>query len=128
MTRNRKKQPVAVRFGLAVKLFLLCLIVCLFGIGYVGQKNQLYFLSSQYKELERTLSRLQRENAIQARKLDSLQSPSELEARIQKMNLDLVPPHPHEVVRLADELSEWPETEGNQLYVEARLQSGGRVP
>ncbi|MDA1273933.1 MAG: hypothetical protein O2960_07765 [Verrucomicrobia bacterium] len=128
MIRNRKKLPVAVRFGLAVKLFLLCLIVCLFGIGYVGQKNQLYFLSSQYKELERDLSRLQRENAIQARKLDSLQSLSELEARINEMNLDLVPPLPHEVVRLADELSEWPETERNHLYVEARLQSDGRVP
>lgn len=128
MSRNRKKEPVAVRFGLAVKLVLCCLMLGLFGIGYVGQKNQLYLLSSKFKELEKKLDRAVRENAIRSRTLDSLQSLSELEKRIQEMNLDLVPPEPHEVVRLIEEPVGWPVTEDNQLYAGARLSAERQIP
>lgn len=124
MARNRKKQTVAVRFGTALKLFLLCLLMGVFGIGYVGQKNQLYILSSRYKKLERTLAELQRENAVQSRKLDSLQSLSELEIRIQEENLGLVPPQPHQVIRLSEDRQEPRLVEGDSTYARSVAQAG----
>ena len=124
MARNRKKQTVAVRFGPALKLLLLCLLMGVFGIGYVGQKNQLYVLSSRYKELERTLAELQRESAVQSRKLDSLQSLSELEIRIQEENLGLVPPQPHQVIRMSEERQEPKLVERDSTYVRSVAQAG----
>ena len=123
MARNRKKQAATVRFGPAVKLLLLCLLIGVFGIGYVGQKNQLYFLSSQFKELERTLTRLQRENAVRSRTLDSLQSLSELEIRIRKMGLGLVPPQPDQVIRLSEESQELRLIKGDSAYVRSVAQA-----
>ena len=124
MSRNRIKQPASVRFGPAVKIFLLCLMLGAFGIGYVGQKNQLYVLSSQYKEAEKKLDRLQRENAVRSRMLDSLQSLSELEARIQEMHMGLVPPEPHQVVRLVDEVSEGTPMKEGGLYAGSDPRAG----
>ena len=106
-----------------MKLLLLCLLIGVFGIGYVGQKNQLYFLSSQFKELERTLTRLQRENAVRSRTLDSLQSLSELEIRIRKMGLGLVPPQPDQVIRLSEESQELRLIKGDSAYVRSVAQA-----
>lgn len=102
MSRNRKNQSTAVRFGPAVKAILLCAFLGGSGLGYVGQKNQLYILGSQFKDLETRVDKLRRENSVRARIVDALQTPSELEVRIKQMNLSLVAPQPGQIVRLAE--------------------------
>ena len=56
--------------------------------------------------------------------LDSLQSLSELEARIQEMHLGLVPPQPHQVVRLVDEVSEGTPMKEGGLYAGSDPRAG----
>jgi hypothetical protein len=100
MAKNRKNQPAVVRFGPALKACVLCLFLGGSGVGYVGQKNQLYTLAGQFTELETRLDKLRRENAVRARNVDTLQTPLKLESRIQVMNLGLVAPQPEQIVRL----------------------------
>jgi hypothetical protein len=102
MARNRKNESAAVRFGPALKAFLLCLFLGGTGVGYVNQKNQLFRLASQYTELEHRLDKLRRDNAARAGNLDALQTPSELETRIKQMNLGLVAPQPSQIVHLVE--------------------------
>jgi hypothetical protein len=102
MARNRKNQPVTVRFGPALKAISLCIFIASSGLGYVWQKNQIYALSEQIKESETRLEDLRRHNEALGRTLAALQLPSELEARARQMNLSLMSAQPEQVVRLAE--------------------------
>jgi hypothetical protein len=102
MAKNRKAQSAAVRFGPAVKAFLLCLFIGGSGIGYVWQKNQVHALGQQIKERENLLRELHRRNQVRATQLATLCGPSALEARIRQMNLGLVFPPLSQIVRLTE--------------------------
>jgi len=102
MARNRKYQSAAIRFGPALKAFLLCLLIGGSGIGYVWQKNQIYELGRQIKQRETRLTELQDQNEKFRRQLNYMHSVQYLEARIKELNLGLVRPQPGQVWRLEE--------------------------
>ena len=59
MARNRKYQSAAIRFGPALKAFLLCLLLGGSGLGYVWLKDQISRLGRQIKQSELRLDELQ---------------------------------------------------------------------
>ena len=62
MARNRKYQSAAIRFGPALKAFLLCLLIGGSGVGYVWQKDQISQLGQQIKKRELQLAELGNQN------------------------------------------------------------------
>jgi hypothetical protein len=102
MSRNRKNQTAAVRFGPALKAFCLCLFLGASGVGYVYQKDQINTLNERRRQCEVRLDQLRRQNERLSRILASLQAPGEIEARIKKLDLGMAPPQPDQVVRLVD--------------------------
>jgi hypothetical protein len=97
MARNRKHQSAAIRFGPALKAFLLCLLICGSALGYVWQKNQIYELGQQIRKREMHLKDLQDQNEKLRRQMASMRSPQFLEARIKELNLGLVAPQPSQI-------------------------------
>ena len=102
MARNRKYQPAAIRFGPAVKAFLLCLVIGGSGVGYVWQKDQIAQLGRQIKKRELRLKELQEQNAKLQNQLETMRSPRWLEARISELNLGLTQPAPAQIWRLRE--------------------------
>ncbi|HXU78773.1 MAG TPA: hypothetical protein VN794_19510 [Methylomirabilota bacterium] len=117
MARNRKYQSAAIRFGPALKAFLLCLLIGGSGVGYVWQKNQIYELGRQYTRRERRLEELQQQNEKLTKQLGVLRSPKVLEQRIKELNLGLEAPHPAQVWRLTEPLREPSKADPNRPYV-----------
>jgi hypothetical protein len=97
MAKNRKHQSAAIRFGPALKAFLLCLLIGGSGVGYVWQKNQIYELGQQIRRREIHLKDLQDQNEKLRRQMAFMRSPPFLEARIKELNLGLVPSQPSQV-------------------------------
>src|SRR6185369_2511312 len=62
MAKNRKYQSAAVRFGPALKAFLLCVLLGGSGVGYVWQRSQIYELGRQITERETGLAALRLQN------------------------------------------------------------------
>ncbi len=102
MARNRKSQSAALRFGPALKAFLLCLLIGGSGVGYVWQKDQINRLGRQIKRNEVRLADLQQQNEKLRKQLGAMRSPKFLEMRIKELNLGLVPPQPSQVWRLSE--------------------------
>jgi hypothetical protein len=104
MAKNRKYKSAAVRFGPALKAFLLCLFIGGSGIGYVWQKNQLYELGKQRKQRELRLMALNQQNEKLKQDLAKLCSPMSLKARIK--DLGLAEPSMSQVWHLREPLPE----------------------
>src|SRR5258707_12883830 len=95
--RNRKYQSAAIRFGPAVKAFLLCLLIGGSGVGFVWQKDQISRLGKQIAERERRLKALAGQNQELSDTLGRMGSQKYLEARIQDAKLGLAPPQPAQI-------------------------------
>lgn len=106
MAKNRKNQSAAIRFGPALKAFLLCLLIGGSGVGYVWQKNQIYDLGQQIRKRELHLTDLQNQNEKLRRQLAQMRSPTFLEARVKELNLGLVPPESSQVWYLTEPMPE----------------------
>jgi hypothetical protein len=102
MARNRKFQSAASRFGPALKAFLLCLVICGSGLGYVWQKDQIARLGKQMKDRETHLGDLKEQNKRLRTQLATVQSQRFLEVRIKELNLGLGAPQPAAVWRLPE--------------------------
>jgi TolA-binding protein len=102
MSRNRKYQSAVIRFGPALKAFLLCLLIGGAGVGYVWQKNQIYQLGQQIRKREFRLAELQEQNEKLKRQWAMMRSPQYLETRIKELNLGLTVPQPSQVWRLLE--------------------------
>ena len=102
MTRNRKYQSAAIRFGPALKAIVLCLLVGGSGVGYVWQKDQISHLGQQIKKREVRLGELAGQNEKLRKQLGTMRSPRFLEMRIKELNLGLVRPEPSQVWRLPE--------------------------
>ena len=102
MARNRKYQSAAIRFGPALKAFLLCLLIGGSGVGYVWQKGQIAQLGEQRKQRELRLTALAQHNKELRKQLGTLLSPRLLQRRIQDLGLGLVPPQETQVLRLSE--------------------------
>src|SRR5438045_205357 len=102
MAKNRKYRSAALRFGPALKAFLLCLFIGGSGVGYVWQKNQLFELGRQIKQRELRLTTLSGQNEKLKKQLATMRSPAFLEGRIKDLNLGLVQPQPGQIWRLPE--------------------------
>ncbi len=127
MARNRKSQSAAIRFGPALKAFLLCLLIGGSGVGYVWQKEQIAKLGHQLKSRETRLNSLQEQNELLRKQLANMRSPRFLELRIKESNLGLVPPQSSQILRLIEPAADLPRPERGPEYA-ARNDRPGSVP
>lgn len=102
MARNRKYRSAAIRFGPALKAFLLCLIIGGSGVGYVWQKTQIYELGRQIKQREQRLGVLEQQGEKLKKQLATMRTVQSLEDSIKKLNLGLGQPQISQVWRLAE--------------------------
>ncbi len=102
MARNRKYQSAAIRFGPALKAFLLCLLIGGSGVGYVWQKNQIYDLGQQIRQREIQLADLRDQKKKLKDQLAMLCSPAMLDQRARALNLGLGQPQPNQIWRLPE--------------------------
>jgi hypothetical protein len=102
MARNRRNQSAAIRFGPAVKAFMLCLLIGGSGVGYVWQKTQIYLLGQQIRQREIQLGELRNQNEKLRDQLAVLQTPAMLDQRVRELNLGLVPAQPSQILRLTE--------------------------
>ena len=116
MARNRRYQSAAIRFGPALKAFLLCLLIGGSGVGYVWQKDQIAQLGRQIDRREVRLRGLVRYNEELKKQLGSMRSPPYLQWRIQQLGLGLVPPQPTQVLRLTEPARDLPRPESEPQY------------
>ena len=117
MAKNRKNQSAAIRFGPALKAFVLCLIIGGSGIGYVWQKTQIFELGQQIKKREVDLSKIQDTNKKLGDQIAMLRSPKMLERRVRELNLGLGPPAQTQKVPLVEPLEFKPVlSESARLY------------
>lgn len=94
MARNRRTQSAAIRFGPAIKAFLLCLMIGGSGVGYVWQKSQIEELGRQIRKNELEVRDLQDQNEKLRKQLAMMYSPRYLEAKVKELNLGLVQADP----------------------------------
>jgi len=120
MARNRKFQSAAIRFGPALKAFLLCLLIGGSGVGYVWQKDQISQLGKQITKRERQRAALADQSDKLRRQLGVMRSPGYLQKRIQDLGLGLVPPQPAQVWRLSEPARDLPAQEGERQYASPR--------
>jgi hypothetical protein len=118
MSRNRRHQTAAVRFGPVLRVLALCFFVAGAGVGYVWQKEQINSLAERKKQIEIRLDQLRHNNDRLTRVLATLQSHGEIEARIKRSDLGLVAPQPDQIVRLVEvpPRQEMAVTNGERLY------------
>lgn len=102
MARNRKLQSAGVRFGPALKAFLLCLLIGGSGVGYVWQKEQIIRLDRQIKAREVRLVELEDKNDNLRKQLSKMRSPGVMQQRIKALNLGLQEPQPTQKWRLVE--------------------------
>lgn len=102
MSRNRKNQSAASRFGPALKAFVLCVFITGAGLGYVALTEQIIKLSSEIQRREQALEGLRSQNIRMARQLEELRSPRTLDARVRELTPGLGVPQPDQVVRLVE--------------------------
>ena len=116
MARNRKYRSAAVRFGPALKAFLLCLLLGGSALGYVWQKSQIFDLSKQIKQREVRLNTIEDQNEKLRKQLATMRSPAFIENRIKELNLGLAQPLPSQIWRLTEPPRE-PRPEAEAQYV-----------
>jgi hypothetical protein len=126
MARNRKYQSAAIRFGPALKAFLVCLLIGGSGVGYVWQKDQISQLGQQIRKRELRLADLEDQNEKLRKQLGWMRSPRFLERRIQELGLGLVPPEQTQVWRLTEPARDVPRQQGERQY--AAPQERGTEP
>jgi hypothetical protein len=102
MAKNRKNQSAAIRFGPALKAFLLCLLIGGSGVGYVWQKNQIFELGKQIKKREVRVTELLGQNEKLRTQLATLRSSTFLERRVKELHLDLAQPQQNQIWRLQE--------------------------
>jgi hypothetical protein len=104
------------RFGPALKAFLLCLLIGGSGIGYVWQKNQLFELGRHIKQREQRLIALEAQNEKLKNELGMMHSLSYLERQIKERNLGLGPPQPAQVRWLPEPARDPSKSEGETQF------------
>ena len=124
MTRNRRNQSAAIRFGPAVKALLLCLLIGGSGVGYVWQKSQIGELGRQIVKREQELRLLQKQNEKLNKQLSVMNSVTFLEARIKQLNLGMVPPQPGQVWRLKEPAMDKTPSESATQYAQRKQPLG----
>jgi hypothetical protein len=102
MAKDKKSQSAAIRFGPALKAFILCFLIAGSAVGYVWQKSQIYELGRQIRQEELHLGQLNHDNQSLANELAILRSPVMLDQRARALKLGLSPAQPTQVERLPE--------------------------
>ncbi len=97
MAKNRKNQSAEVRFGPALKAFLLCLLIVGAALGYLWQKQQINELGQQIRKRELRLVELRRQNQKLHEQLAWMHTTTFLEGRVKELNLGLVELSPSQI-------------------------------
>ena len=118
MAKNRKNQSAAIRFGPAIKAFLLCAMIGGAGVGYVWQKGKIGELGRQISRREKRLVELQGQNEKLRKQLGLMRSPQFLEMRVKELNLGLVPPSSAQLWRLSEPALGSPSAAGERQYAQ----------
>jgi hypothetical protein len=108
MSKNKKNQPAAVRFGPALKAFVLCALIGGSGIGYVWQKTKLDELYREIKKREVALGQLKAQNQKLRENLAFQRLPGNLNRRVRELNLGLVEPLPTQIWRMPEPVAHPP--------------------
>ena len=108
MSKNKKNQPAAVRFGPALKAFVLCALIGGSGIGYVWQKTKLDELYREIKKREVALGQLKAQNQKLRENLAFQRLPGNLNRRVRELNLGLVEPLPNQIWRMPEPVAHPP--------------------
>src|SRR5262245_7723126 len=116
MARNRKNQSAAIRFGPALRAFLLCSIIVASCLGYVWLKKQIDELGHQMRKREARLLELREQNDKLRKQLAWLQSPRFLDQRVKEMKLGLVQPQPTQVLHLPEPAADQPAPPATQQF------------
>ena len=116
MARNRKSQSAAIRFGPALKAFLLCLLIGGSGVGYVWQKEQIANLGTQIKKREAKRQALELANEALRRQLADMRSPLYIRMQIKREGLGLVLPQDNQILRLPEPAPEKLKAEHDAQY------------
>jgi len=111
MAKNRRYRSAAIRFGPALKAFLLCLLLGGSGVGYVWQKNQIFELGKQIKQREAALGNIEKQNDKLKQQLAMMRSPVYLNERIRDLKIGLVQPTASQMWRLPEPGRELPAAE-----------------
>jgi hypothetical protein len=106
MARNRKHQSAAIRFGPALKAFLLCSAIVICCVGYIWQKQQISELGQQKLKREARLIELREQNDKLKKQLAMLLSPAFLDRRVKELKLGLMQPQPTQIWRLPEPMIE----------------------
>jgi len=113
MSKNKKNQPAAVRFGPALKAFVLCALIGGSGIGYVWQKTKLDELYREIKKREVALGQLKAQNQKLRENLAFQRLPGNLNRRVRELNLGLVEPLPTQIWRMPEPVAHPPVDAGH---------------
>ena len=93
---------MAMRFGPAIKAFVLCLLISTSGIGYVWQKTQIVELGKQIKQRELRLAGLEQQNEKLKGQLADMRTVAFLQSRIKELGLGMAQPAPGQIWRLSE--------------------------
>jgi len=104
------------RFGPAIKAFVLCLLISTCGIGYVWQKTQIVELGKQRKQQEIRLLGLEQQNEKLKGLLADMRKVSSLERKIKE--LGLVEPQPSQIWWLVEPARDGAPRPGSQLALQ----------
>ena len=115
MAKNRKNQSAAIRFGPAIKAFLLCAMIGGAGVGYVWQQGQIMEQGRKIKARENRLAELRDQNKKLSDQLAMLRSPAQLDQRVRELNLGLGQPKQSSVVRLFEPVTMLKSATGNNV-------------
>ena len=102
MSKNRKNQAAAIRFGPALKASFLCLLIAGSAIGYVWQKNEIKHLERQITDREKQRDQLLKDNQILTDQLAAMRLPVMLDQRVRELKLGLAPAQPGQRISLVE--------------------------
>ena len=96
----RRNKSTALKPKTVITSVVICVFVCMSGIGYVWAKTQVWGLSRDIKKLEVRLDELRKHNAILQRNYAEMCAPAQLDYLVRKLNLGLAAPLPSQIVRM----------------------------
>ncbi len=103
MAKNRKNSAGGgVRFGPAVKVSFIVLLIASLAVCYVWQKRLIYSLGVKTDQLEKKLVNLKRENEMRRQQMAMLHSLPYLDSRVKELKLGLGVPTPDQILTLVE--------------------------
>lgn len=102
MSRNRKRQTAALRFGPLLWALLFCILVSGASVGYVWQKDQIRKLGQQIKVLENRHAEMVQRNKQRSDALAAMRTQAFINRQVESLKLGLVEAQPSQFWRLKE--------------------------